>query len=94
MIVLAASSVSSSSDKDKDNSSNAKQDESSKTLPWPLIVVISCASLALFTGGLVAGCKWWQRRKRLQQQAQFLKLFEEADDIEDELGIGPLSHAV
>ncbi|KAG6412035.1 hypothetical protein SASPL_124695 [Salvia splendens] len=45
-------------------------------------------------GGLVAGCKWWQRRKRMQQQAQFLKLFEDADDIEDELGIGPLSHTV
>lgn len=98
MIVLSASSSSSASasasDKDKENSSNAKQGESSKMLPWPLIVVISCASLALFTGGLIAGCKWWQRRKRLQQQAQFLKLFEDADDIEDELGIGPLSHTV
>ncbi|XP_042000390.1 uncharacterized protein LOC121749810 [Salvia splendens] len=90
----SSSSSSSLSDKDKTNSTNAKQEDSSKMLPWPLIVVISCASLILFTGGLVAGCKWWQRRKRMQQQAQFLKLFEDADDIEDELGIGPLSHTV
>lgn len=94
MIVFSASSSSSHSDKDKANSTNAKQEDSSKTLPWPWIVAISCAFLILFTGGLVAGCKWWQRRKRMQQQAQFLKLFEDADDIEDELGIGPLSHTV
>ncbi|KAL1565956.1 hypothetical protein AAHA92_01623 [Salvia divinorum] len=92
--VAQAKASSSSSSSDKDNSANAKQEDSSKMLPWPLIVVISCASLILFTGGLVAGCKWWQRRKRMQQQAQFLKLFEDADDIEDELGIGPLSHTV
>lgn len=91
----SATSSSSSSSSDKNKSSNAKED-SKKVLPWPLILVISCASLALFIGGLVAGCKWWQRRKRQQQQARFLKLFEDedAEDIEDELGIGPLSHTV
>lgn len=92
-VVLAkASATTAASDKD-DNSTNAKQD-SNRMLPWPLILVISCAALALFTGGLVVACKWWQRRKRQQQQARFLQLFEDADDIEDELGIGPLSHTV
>lgn len=92
MLVSPASATTAASSKN-DHSSNAKQD-SSRVLPWPLILVISGAALVLFTVGLVVGCKWWQRRKRQQQQARFLRLFEDADDIEDELGIGPLSHTV
>ncbi|KAL8504584.1 hypothetical protein ACS0TY_015955 [Phlomoides rotata] len=72
-----------------------KPKEKSKGLMhWGFIIVISCAASALFIVGLIAGCKYWQKRKRQQQQAQFLKLFEDSDDIEDELGIGPLSHTV
>lgn len=82
MLVLLASN----------SSSSAKQN--SDRMHWALIIVISCAVSALFIGGLVAACKYWQKRKRQQQQARFLKLFEDADDIEDELGIGPLSHTI
>lgn len=31
--------------------------------------------------------KYWQKKKREQEQARFLKLFEDGDDIEDELGL-------
>lgn len=48
----------------------------------------------MFVAGLVGAYKYWQKRKKQRQQAQFLKLFEDADDIEDELGIGPLSHVI
>ncbi|KAI3822406.1 hypothetical protein L1987_09996 [Smallanthus sonchifolius] len=36
----------------------------------------------------------FQKRKRRQEQARFMKLFEDTDDIEDELGIGPLSESI
>ncbi|KAH6798770.1 valine-tRNA ligase [Perilla frutescens var. frutescens] len=94
--VVLAKASSAASSAAADNSSNAKEEDSNKTLPWPIILVISGVALGLFIGGLVAGCTWWQRRKRQQQQARFLKLFEDEDgeDIDDELGIGPLSHTV
>ncbi|XP_055812348.1 uncharacterized protein LOC129882185 isoform X3 [Solanum dulcamara] len=44
--------------------------------------------------GAVTAYQYWQKRKKQQDQARFLKLFEESDDIEDELGIGPLSHVI
>ncbi|KAK9169139.1 hypothetical protein Syun_001279 [Stephania yunnanensis] len=36
----------------------------------------------------VAAYKYWQKKKRQREQARFLKLFEDVDDIEDELGLG------
>ncbi|KAK6126053.1 hypothetical protein DH2020_040167 [Rehmannia glutinosa] len=66
----------------------------SNEMHWAIIVLISVLASVVFIAGLVSAYKWWQKRKRQQQQARFLKLFEEADDIEDELGIGPLSHAI
>ncbi|XP_044485300.1 uncharacterized protein LOC123210864 isoform X2 [Mangifera indica] len=35
-----------------------------------------------------SSCRFWQKKKREQEQAQFLKLFEDGDDIEDELSFG------
>lgn len=44
---------------------------------------------------LVAGYKFWQKRRQQQEQARFLRLFEEDDDdLDDELGIGPLSNSI
>lgn len=40
--------------------------------------------------GLLSGYKYWQKRKREHKQARFLKLFEDADDIEEELGLGQM----
>ncbi|KVI00012.1 hypothetical protein Ccrd_021759 [Cynara cardunculus var. scolymus] len=45
------------------------------------------AASAIFVAGLVVAYKYWQKRKRQQEQARFLKLFEDTDDVEDELGI-------
>ncbi|GFQ00915.1 hypothetical protein PHJA_002235400 [Phtheirospermum japonicum] len=66
----------------------------SNQLHWAIIAAITVVVSAVFIAGLVSICKYWQKRKRQQQQARFLKLFEETDDVEDELGIGPLSHAI
>lgn len=61
---------------------------------WAIILLISAVASTVFVAGLVGAYKYWQKRKKQRQQAQFLKLFEDADDIEDELGIGPLSHVI
>jgi cbb3-type cytochrome oxidase subunit 3 len=42
----------------------------------------------VFVLGVAAAYKYWQKKKREQDQARFLKLFEDGDDIEDELGLG------
>lgn len=55
-----------------------------------LVITFSILGLVLFILALVAAYKYWRKRKREQDHAQFLKLFEEGDDIEDELGLGPL----
>ncbi|XP_019157067.1 PREDICTED: uncharacterized protein LOC109153645 isoform X2 [Ipomoea nil] len=38
--------------------------------------------------------KFWQRRKRQQEQARFMRLFEADNEIEDALGNGPLTHVI
>ncbi|XP_068644620.1 uncharacterized protein [Aristolochia californica] len=57
------------------------------TLVAIIILVIVLASVVSFAG-MLAAYRYWQRRKREQDQARFLKLFEEGDDIEDELSLG------
>ncbi|XP_068669429.1 uncharacterized protein [Aristolochia californica] len=52
-----------------------------------VILVIALASTVSFAG-MLAAYRYWQRRKREQDQARFLQLFEEGDDIEDELSLG------
>lgn len=52
-----------------------------------IILIIVLVSTVLILG-LIAAYKYWQKKKREQDQARFLKLFEEGDDIEDELGLG------
>lgn len=55
-----------------------------------LVVIICILASAITVIGMVTAYKLWQKRKREQDQARFLKLFEEGDDIEDELGLGPV----
>ncbi|XP_057718652.1 uncharacterized protein LOC130933137 [Arachis stenosperma] len=50
-----------------------------------VIVVVSVLGSAILIVAAVGAFKFWQKRKREQDQARFLKLFEEGDDIEDEL---------
>lgn len=58
-----------------------------------LLLICALVSIVLVLGAATA-YKFWKKKKRQHEQARFLKLFEEDDDIEDELGIGPLSHVI
>lgn len=51
-----------------------------------IILIAVLASTALIVGG-VAAYRYWQKKRREQEQARFLKLFEDRDDILDELGL-------
>ncbi|KAK4419139.1 hypothetical protein Salat_2326700 [Sesamum alatum] len=73
---------------------SSKSNNSPKEMHWAVILVICALVSVVLIAGLVTAYKYWQKRKKQQEQARFLKLFEESDDIEDELGIGPLSHIV
>ncbi|XP_062117089.1 uncharacterized protein LOC133830970 [Humulus lupulus] len=53
-----------------------------------LVILISAVVSTVLVLGLLAVYKYWQKKKRQQDQARFLKLFEDGDDIEDELGFG------
>ncbi|XVE76285.1 hypothetical protein DITRI_Ditri12bG0159800 [Diplodiscus trichospermus] len=53
-----------------------------------VVILISVLVSAVTIIALVGAYKFWQKKKRQQDQARFLKLFEEGDDIEDELGLG------
>lgn len=78
-------------DANSDSKESSGSQNAGKGMHWALIVVISVLVSTLFVLGLVIVVKYLQKRKRRKEQARFLQLFEEDDDIEDELGIGPLS---
>ncbi|XP_030924297.1 uncharacterized protein LOC115951254 [Quercus lobata] len=59
-----------------------------KRMHAALIILISVVVSTVFILGVVAAYKYWQKKKREQDQARFLKLFEDGDDLEDELGLG------
>ncbi|KAL8138258.1 hypothetical protein V2J09_004259 [Rumex salicifolius] len=50
-------------------------------------MLITIASIVAVVVVSVAAFKYWQKKKRQQEQARFLKLFEEDDDMDDELGL-------
>ncbi|AEE79096.1 putative protein [Arabidopsis thaliana] len=52
-----------------------------------IVVLIVVLLLGVVAVGLLVGYKYWRKKKRQQEQARFLKLFEDGDDIEDELGL-------
>ncbi|KAJ0877043.1 hypothetical protein HanPSC8_Chr11g0495571 [Helianthus annuus] len=82
-----------SSDKENDSRSHEKENG----MHWSMIIIIGLgvvSSTVLLITGLLLAYKIWQKRKRQQDQARFMKLFEDTDEIEDELGIGPLSDSV
>ncbi|XP_004493919.1 uncharacterized protein [Cicer arietinum] len=55
-----------------------------------VIILLTILVSTVVVVGAVGGYKYWQKRKREQDQARFLKLFEEGDDLEDELGLGTM----
>lgn len=62
-------------------------DPTAKGLNIPIVILISAIVTILIILVLIGGYRHWQKKKRQQDQARFLKLFEEQDDIEDELGL-------
>ncbi|MCE0481548.1 hypothetical protein HAX54_039371 [Datura stramonium] len=50
-------------------------------------VLIVCLGILASVGFCYVLFKIWQKKKREEQQARLLKLFEEDDDLEVELGI-------
>lgn len=71
-----------------------KSENEGHGMHWAIVTLISIIASILVCVGLAAAYKYWQKKKRQKDQARFLKLFEEGDDIEDELGIGPLGGSV
>lgn len=55
-----------------------------------VIILLSILVSTVLILGVLGAYKYWQKKKREQDQARFLKLFEEGDDIEDELGLGTI----
>ncbi|KZV37322.1 hypothetical protein F511_01190 [Dorcoceras hygrometricum] len=74
---------SSSSSTDEKTSENNKSSRSSTTL----IILISFLGLLAVVAFSVYLYKLWQKKKREEQHARLLKLFEQDDDLEVELGI-------
>ncbi|KAK8651204.1 hypothetical protein V6N13_140816 [Hibiscus sabdariffa] len=70
------------------NPNDDDDDEDGKGMRMFMIIVITLLVLTVTIIALVVAHKRWQKKKRQQEQARFLKLFEEGDDIEDELGLG------
>lgn len=52
-----------------------------------VIIIVSVLASVLVIIALFGGYKYWQKKRRERDQARFLKLFEEGDDLEDELGL-------
>ncbi|KAI6675000.1 hypothetical protein NL676_002906 [Syzygium grande] len=71
-----------------DTNSTPAAHRKGKGMHVALVIMISVLVSTVLLIGLVAAYKYWQKRKREQEQARFLKLFEDGDDIEDELGLG------
>ncbi|KAI3738381.1 hypothetical protein L2E82_28410 [Cichorium intybus] len=74
---------------------DSNHDKKGHGMQWYImIILVSVVASILIIMGLFVAYKYWLKRKRQQEQARFLKLFEDTDDIEDDLGIGPLSDSI
>ncbi|XP_074275570.1 uncharacterized protein LOC141599460 [Silene latifolia] len=59
-----------------------------KGLSVGVVILISASVTVIVIVGVIGGYKFWRKRKRQQEQLRFMKLFEEQDDLDDELGLG------
>ncbi|OWM64590.1 hypothetical protein CDL15_Pgr020557 [Punica granatum] len=71
-----------------DSNSAPAAHKEKKGMHAALIIAITVIVFIIFILVLVAAYKYWLKKKREQEQARFLKLFEDGDDIEDELELG------
>ncbi|KAI3939269.1 hypothetical protein MKX01_002137 [Papaver californicum] len=53
-----------------------------------LVIFITAVASTGFIIGAVVSYHYWLRKKRMDDRARFLKLFDDIDDIEDEMGLG------
>ncbi|KAG7628364.1 hypothetical protein AtNW77_Chr3g0209041 [Arabidopsis thaliana] len=67
--------------------SGTEKEEQKSGMHPGIVVLIVVLLLGVVAVGLLVGYKYWRKKKRQQEQARFLKLFEDGDDIEDELGL-------
>lgn len=70
------------------NTASGSHDRPKKGMHVAVVILISALVSTVLIIGIVVAFKYWQKKKRQQEQARFLKLFEDGDDIEDELGLG------
>ncbi|GMJ12610.1 hypothetical protein like AT1G09645 [Hibiscus trionum] len=70
--------------KDSKNSSKTKSDVVSNTGTKVVLILFGLVAVGLFSFFLF---KLWQKKKRDEQYARLLKLFEEDDELEVELGL-------
>ncbi|KAG9453738.1 hypothetical protein H6P81_006642 [Aristolochia fimbriata] len=69
-------------------SHKSKENHPAKGVNLTLVILVIVIAAIVSFAGMLAAYRYWQRRRREQDQALFLKLFEEGDDIEDELSLG------
>lgn len=81
LVLLSMCSVSSSASAGHD---------SGKGMGVVVVVLLSSLVSTILIIGMVGAYKYWQKKKRERDQARFVKLFEDGDDIEDELGLGTI----
>ncbi|KAK4708544.1 hypothetical protein R3W88_029469 [Solanum pinnatisectum] len=73
---------------DTSSTSNESKGKShSSKISTGVRLVIVCLGILASVGFCYVLFKIWQKKKREEQQARLLKLFEEDDDLEVELGI-------
>ncbi|CAA7046259.1 unnamed protein product [Microthlaspi erraticum] len=65
--------------------SGTEKEEERRGMRPAIVVLIVVLVLGVAAAGLVVGYKYWRKKKRQQEQARFLKLFEDGDEMEDEL---------
>lgn len=75
---------------DSDSGSDPSSANSNKRGNTKLGIVIFCISFVAILAVAVFLYKLWQKKKREEQAARFLKLFEDDDDLEIELGLKDL----
>ncbi|XP_061353937.1 uncharacterized protein LOC133298622 [Gastrolobium bilobum] len=69
-------------------SSSSGEHDDGKGMHFAVVISLSALISTILILGVVGAYKFWLKKSREQDQARFLKLFEDGDDIEDELGLG------
>lgn len=62
-----------------------EKEEEKRGMHPAIVLLIVVLVLGVVGAGLLVGYKYWRKKKRQQEQARFLKLFEDGDEMEDEL---------